>query len=151
MPYCDVVFQNQTPADWDVRIIEIGAHFFYQDANGKPTRDWQTTRSANLDSGQQDTLSSDDPNGCVAGVYAGITAYVPQQGNQVFTNASTTDPKHCLVNVPFVLAPTGSIATTGELSTALRGRPLKLLTESEYRSALESLKNTKNSKENKKT
>lgn len=140
MPSCTVNFVNNTPADWDVRIIEVGAHFFYQDEKGNPTRDWQTTKSANLDSGQSDSILSDDPNGCVLAIYAGCTAYVPGDGNKTFTSPTTGDKDHCILSTNFVLGPAAAISGEEvELSAALRKRAVRLYTHAEYEAAREFL------------
>jgi len=119
---CEVDFWNEMPPDSQVRIIEIGANFFYQDAQGNPDGNWSVTRQANIDCGQSDSLESNDPNKCVRYVYAGVTAFHPETGNKTSTATTWGHAQSCLAIVQFILGPQGA-TVNGDLAAALSERP----------------------------
>ena len=138
---CTIIFRNATPCDWRVRIIEIGAKFWYQDENGNIVRDWWTNKGTTIDCNQEDSLTSDDSNACVRQVLMVSKVYVSGQGERLFQQSKDGGPKHCILRTGAVLAPKISGASVHlDVTKALQEFPISLIGEDEYATSLETNK-----------
>jgi len=108
---CEVEFANATPHGWQLRIIEIGAKFFYQDSNGNIIREWYTMKNVNLSDGDKASLFSDDVNACVQQVFAAVKVVVPGENPTILTGTNPGDPQHCKLKCSFTIAPKNDVST----------------------------------------
>lgn len=102
---CVIEIFNQCPSDWGAEIIEIGAKFFFQDADGNAAGDeWTVKNTRILGPNGSDSVSSSDPGKCSAQVLVVCKVRLDRK-DYVFQERHSTDKTHCLLYCPMAIAP----------------------------------------------
>lgn len=108
-PYypCVAQFHNDLPANWPVRIIAIGAVFFYDDG----THDQVGPKAVNIPpGGHMEALEAPNIKKCVQQVTGAMS--VKQEGYDPvsLSRANTCPPDRCMTLTHFVLYPKKDVA-----------------------------------------
>lgn len=127
MPECRVVFENRTPDWWQVKLVQIGAKFFFKRADGSIIRDYQTSKSVNLSPGQTDALQSDDPSGCVGALFAALTVRQPNQPDKILTKSDSTNPNECATQWTICIQPAGGLGPFSSIDEALKSEDVEIV------------------------
>lgn len=103
---CQITLANNTPSSWGVTIVAAGVKFFYR--NGTEYTDGP--RNINLGSGGTATFISDDPDGCVFGIFVAMTVHVQGEGTQNMTYQDGVPDGECLLHMTVALGPASSVS-----------------------------------------
>lgn len=104
--FCRVIIINATPQDWGAVITIVGSKFFYTD-----NTNWtQGGVQVHLVTGQQTTLTSNEPSKCVYQAQTFIQVNFPDGSNTILQAVSNRDsPTSCLVEAKLTLKPKSSV------------------------------------------
>lgn len=105
---CTAIFSNETPADWGVNIIAIGADFFYEDGSSAQVGPLAITIPG--PSGNA-SLSSPNPLKCCVKVVGAVTVKAQNENPQSFSKTNDAPADQCWLQTHFILAPQKSISS----------------------------------------
>ncbi len=105
---CVAQFHNETPPEWNVHIIGIGAVFKYEDNSAV-----QVGPIAVDIAGPNGMvpLNSPNPAKCVVRVTGAISVKAPGQDPQPFSKENAASPGNCLLLTHFILAPKSAVSS----------------------------------------
>lgn len=109
---CRVIIRNQTPPNWNVRIISVGTKFFYRDGGDFTDGPHQV----NVSSGGETSTQNNDPSKCVYQEQTFILAVIPGQPPVTIPAIGNCPPDKCILQIAHNVVPKSNIAENDLLS-----------------------------------
>lgn len=113
--YVTVTVTNGTPADWEIRIIEIGSKFWYQDEKGNIVDDEVVSKPTSIDAGQSDSYSG-TKNGCCRVLYTAVKVLERKNNKErIFDRTDQVTAKECIYALNLTLGPKYAASRSADL------------------------------------
>src|SRR3981081_3179946 len=113
---CAFVLSNETPAEWNVTVIEGGAKFFNSDG----THYTDGPKAMNVPTGSSYTFVSADASKCVKQIFLAINVSVPGEAPQTMVYQTEMAPDgQCWISQGVTLGQANAVAE-GELTSSRR-------------------------------